>query len=86
MLTKKEKIIDNLLGFFTDVPFGTPDLINSLKNLDNEFYLVSFDEKQYIVTVTDDFIETRQLNVQITKDVFEIGNLHFTKCKYEVKK
>ena len=39
-LTKSEKVIDNLLGFFTDAPFGTPELINNFKNMDKEFYLV----------------------------------------------
>ena len=84
-LTKSEKVIDNLLGFFTDAPFGTPDLINSFKNIDKEFYLVTRDGKQFLVTVTDEFIETRKLTKPITADKFEIGNWKFTKCKYEVK-
>ena len=84
-LTKSEKVIDNLLGFFTDAPFGTPDLINSFKNMDKEFYLVARDGKQLLVIVTDEFIETRQLAKPITADKFEIGNWKFTKCKYEVK-
>ena len=84
-LTKSEKVIDNLLGFFTDAPFGTPDLINSFKNMDKEFYLVARDGKQFLVIVTDEFIETRQLANPITADKFEIGNWKFTKCKYEVK-
>ena len=53
-LTKSEKVIDNLLGFFTDAPFGTPELINSFKNMDKEFYLVEKDGKQFLVTVTDE--------------------------------
>lgn len=84
-LAKSEKIIDNLLGFFTDAPFGIPELINSFKNMDKEFYLVARDGKQFFVTVTDEFIETRQLAKQITADKFEIGNWKFTKCRYEVK-
>lgn len=84
-LTKGEKVIDNLLGFFTDAPFGTPDLINSFKNMDKEFYLVALDGKQFLVTVTDEFIETRRLTKTITADKFEIGNWKFTKCTYEVK-
>ncbi len=85
-LTKSEKVIDNLLGFFTDAPFGTPELINSLKNTDKEFYLVEKDGKQFLVTVTDEFIETRQLAKRITAEKFEIGNWKFTKCTYEVQK
>lgn len=84
-LTTSEKVIDNLLAFFTDAPFGTPNLINSFKNLDKEFYLVQQDEKQYYVTVTDEFVEIRRLVKQITADKFEIGNWQFIKCKYEVK-
>ena len=83
-LTKSEKVIGNLLGFFTDAPFGTPDLINSLKNMDKEFYLVEKDGKQFLVTITDEFVETRQLAKRITAEKFEIGNWQFLKCKYEV--
>ena len=84
-LTKSEKVIDNLLGFFTDAPFGTPELINSFKNMDKEFYLVEKDEKQFLVTITDEFVETRQLAKRITAEKFEIGNWKFIKCAYEVK-
>lgn len=84
-LTKSEKVIDNLLGFFTDSPFGTPGLINSFKNMDKEFYLIARDGKQFLVTVTDEFIETRRLTKTITAEKFEIGNWKFTKCVYEVK-
>ena len=83
-LTKSEKVIDNLLGFFTDAPFGTPELLNSFKNMDKEFYLVEKDGKQFLVTVTDEFIETRQLAKRISAEKFEIGNWQFLKCKYEV--
>lgn len=85
-LTKSEKVIDNLLGFFTDAPFGTPELINSFKNMDKEFYLVEKDGKQFLVTITDEFVETRQLAKRITAEKFEIGNWKFIKCAYEVKK
>ena len=83
-LTKSEKVIDNLLGFFTDAPFGTPELINNFKNMDKEFYLVEKDGKQFLVTITDEFVETRQLAKRITAEKFEIGNWQFLKCKYEV--
>ena len=83
-LTKSEKVIDNLLAFFTDAPFGTPELINSFKNMDKEFYLVQQGEKQYFVTVTDEFVESRRLAKHITADKFEIGNWQFLKCKYTV--
>ena len=84
-LTKSEKVIGNLLGFFTDAPFGTPDLINSFKNMDKEFYLVEKDGKQFLVTITDEVVETRQLAKRITAEKFEIGNWKLIKCAYEVK-
>ena len=84
-LTKSEKVIDNLLGIFTNAPFGTPELINSFKNMDKEFYLVDKEGKQFLVTVTDEFIETRQLAMRIAAEKFEIGNWRFIKCAYEVR-
>lgn len=80
ILTKKEKITDNVIGFLTDAPFGIPDFINSIKNTDKEFYLVTLPDKQFLVTVTDEFIESRQLAEKITDKKFEIGNFSFTKC------
>ena len=84
-LTKGERVIDNLLGFFTDAPFGTPNLINSIKNMDKEFYIVSQSDKQFLVTVTDEFIESRRLVKYITADKFEIGGWQFIRCRHEVK-
>ena len=83
-LTKGEKVVDNALGFLTDAPFGIPQFINGIKNLDKEFYLVEKDGKQFFVTVTDEFIETRQLSKLVTGDRFEIGNWKFIKCAYNV--
>ena len=84
-LTKSEKVIDNALGFLTDAPFGIPGLINAVKNTDKQFYLVEKEGKQFFVTVTDEFIETRQMAKQITDNKFEIGNWKFKKCAFEVK-
>lgn len=83
--TKAEKVLDNAIGFLTDAPFGIPQLVNSMKHTDKEFYLVEKDGKQFFVTVTDEFIETRQLSKYITEKKFEIGEWLFTKCSYEVK-
>ena len=85
VLTKGEKWVDGLLGFFTDAPFGIPDFLNSLKNLDKEFYLVEKAGRQYLVTVTDECIETRQLAKTFTEKKFRIGTWEFVKCAYEPK-
>lgn len=75
--TKEEKIVDNLLGFLTDAPFGIPQLINGLKNLDKEVYLVEQKEQQFFVMVTDEFIEIRKLCKHITEKRFVIGEFRF---------
>ncbi|MBQ0038319.1 MAG: helix-turn-helix transcriptional regulator [Clostridiales bacterium] len=78
--TKEEKIIDNLLGFLTPTPFGVPEVINGVKNLDKEFYLVDAKEKQFLVMVTDEFIESRE-NVKKLRNVkmetFDVDLFHF---------
>lgn len=78
--TKGEKMIDNVIGFLTDAPFGLPDFINGMKNTDKEFYLVNDADKQYFVIVFDEFIESRQLSEKITARKFETGNFSFVDC------
>ncbi len=83
ILTRSEKIVDGLLGFFTDAPFGIPEFLNSMKHLDKEFYLIEKEDRQYLVTVTDEFIETRQLARIFTEKKFRIGSWEFVQCAYE---
>lgn len=84
-LTKGESIFDNVLGFLTDAPFGIPEFINWIKNTDKEFYLIESDQKQFLVTVTDEFIETHRLTKRVESKKFEIGDWKFTKDTYKVK-
>lgn len=84
-LEKSERLLDNILGFFTDLPFGIPDFIKGVKNLDKEFYLVEEDESQTIVMITDEFIEANVLSEKIDKSKFEFEGFKFIKCRYEVK-
>lgn len=83
--TKEETIIDNALGFLTDAPFGIPKLINGLKNLDKEFYLVRTDGMQFFVIVTDVDIEIRRLAKQVTGRTFTVDNWRLTICACAVK-
>lgn len=84
-LTKGEKVIDNVLGFIFDGPFGMPELANELKNVNKSFFLVNKDSKQYFVLITNEFIESREMIKPMTEDKFEIGEMRFTKCRYPVK-
>lgn len=84
-LTKGEQVIDNVLGFIFDGPFGMPELANELKNVNKSFFLVNKDSKQYFVLVTNEFIESREMIKPVTEKKFEIGDMKFTKCSYPVK-
>lgn len=80
ILSKGEKITDNIMGFFMNIPFGIPAFLNGIKNADKEFYLVNQSDKQFFVIVTDEFIESRQLAEKITDKKFAIGNFSFIDC------
>lgn len=84
-LTRGEKVVDNLLGIFTDAPFGIPSLINSIKNTDKQFYLVEQGGKQFFVTVTDKSIESRQLAQRLEGKKFELDDWNFVKCEKPVE-
>lgn len=84
-LSRGEKIIDNVIGFFTDAPFGIPEFINGIRNLDKEFYLIEREGKQFFVVVTDEFIETRRLERPYEGSKFSIGDWEFTKCAFDAK-
>ncbi len=60
--------------------FGVPDFINGIKNLNKEFYLVKTDDKQFLVMVTDEFMESGRLVDKIVEKTFVIGNFKFTVC------
>lgn len=80
VLSKNEKILDNLIGFLTDAPFGIPELIHSVKNLEKEFYLIRQGEQQFFAVVADEWMESRKLPQKISEKEFQIGDLLFTDC------
>lgn len=83
-LPNEATVIDNARGFLTDAPFGVPEYINSVKNLNKEFYLVDTLNEQFFVTVTDDFLEIRRLEARVEADRFMLGNWSFIRCAYAV--
>ncbi|MDE5782549.1 MAG: helix-turn-helix domain-containing protein [Lachnospiraceae bacterium] len=78
--SRGEKSTNLAIVFFTNAPYGIPDFINGIKNMDKEFYLVNKNDKQFFVIVTDEFIESRQLAEKISEKKFKIGNFSFTDC------
>ncbi len=80
MLTKGEKVIDNILGWFTSAPFGTPDLINSIKLVGNEYYLVINGDDQYLVIISNEFMETHRMSIKVDTakgSKFQIGDIQY---------
>ena len=74
--TNKEKKLQ--LFFWLSTPFANViDIINSFKNTNKMFYLVSQENKQYLTLVTEDYIESRQLINKINEKHFSIGSYRF---------
>lgn len=78
-LTKPERIFDTFLVFFTNL-CETMSLVKALNNLDKEFYLVRQGQRQYLVMVTSEFLESRELAEPMTEKKFRIGNFKYTNC------
>lgn len=79
-LTKGEKLVDTAIWLLTPLAPGTLDIAKGLNHLDEEFYLVEQDGRQYLVVVTSEWMESRRLARPVTEDKFEFGGFHFTKC------
>ena len=84
--TKGQKIFGEVLGWLTDAPFGTDELFNQLADVHNAYYLVEQETMQILVTVTEDFIESKILAKKIVGNKFEIGDYKYQKCTYKVEK
>ena len=77
---------------------GNPDLfsqyipdcrtgpVDRSKQMDKSFYLVEKENRQYLVTVTDVYVETRPLECSLQDNRFHIEGWNFIRCNYEVGK
>lgn len=79
-LTKGEKLVDTAIWLLSPLPPGALDIAKGLNHLDKEFYLVTQGDRQYLVMVTDEWIESRRLAVPIGAEKFEIGSFQFISC------
>ncbi|SEG07536.1 DNA-binding transcriptional regulator, XRE-family HTH domain [Eubacterium ruminantium] len=84
--TKGQKIFGNLLGILTDAPFGTDEVYNQIADAHNAYYLVEQEGKHIMVTVTEDFIESKVMAKELTGNKFEIGEYVYRKASYKVEK
>ncbi len=82
VLSKGERFIDELVTFFTDA-CGVADILHSLKLVGCEYYLVICEDKQYLVIVSDEFIEAHRMNKPVNAErgsQFQIGDIRYTNC------
>ena len=61
------------------------DPLERLKNTDKAFYLVEKERRQYLVTVTDVFVETRLLEQPVCGSSFSVDGWNFIKCNYKIE-
>lgn len=81
-LSKEEPIADNTLGILTPAPFGMPEFLKSVRNLEKDFYLVEREDDQFFVTVSEDFLEIRPMIPRQTGNTFKLGSWMFVRCGY----
>ena len=55
------------------------------KQTDKSFYLIEKENRQLLVTVTDDFVETRPLESPLQANRFSMDGWNFIKCNYEIE-
>ena len=75
-LTQGAKAVDTAIWLLTPL-IDMVKLAKGINNLEKEFYLVTQDDRQFLVVVTDEYIESRELIEKITEKKFEIGNWKF---------
>lgn len=72
-LTKGERIVDEAITWFTamlpniGVFDSGADIAKSINNINNVFYLVNQNDKQYFVLINDEYMEIKELVDKITE-------------------
>ena len=80
---KKLTLIENILDFITQP--GVFDLAYQLKNR-NAYYLIEKENQQYFISISKEFIETRQLSSKVNPNKFVIGDIEYKKAPYQILK
>ncbi len=67
---------------------NTPDCraVDRGNQTDKSFYLIEKENRQFLVTVTDVFVEIRPLERSLQGSHFRIDGWSFIKCNYEIEK
>ena len=75
--------MDQLAEYAADCRSNPTD---RLKQTDKSFYLIEKENRQFLVTVTDAYVETRPMEHTLQENNFCIGGWNFVKCNYELGK
>lgn len=78
---KKLSLVENIVDLV--VQPGVLQVADSLNNM-SAYYLVELEQKQLLVNVTKEFIESRELNCRFTEKKIVIGNNLFKKISYTI--
>ena len=84
--TKDEKLVDTAVFLLTDAPLGTIDLAKTANLIGTEYYLVERGEEQYLVTVSDEFMESRRLADRVSGKKFTVGDILFRIVQRDISK
>ena len=80
--SKSETVADQVIGWtallFGRIPlFGTQEMGKTINSLDEQYYLVNDDKKQYFVMLTDEFMVSRAMVNRIDGKKFRIEDREF---------
>lgn len=79
-LTAQDRVVDSARGFLTPVPFGSPEFMKSMRDMDRAFYLIEQETDRFFVTVTDAYLEIRPVSQALTEKTFRLDNWTFIQC------
>ena len=85
VLTRSEHIWQDVFGLIFGF-FGLADFFASIRELEFEPYLVEEEGRQFLVTVTDEFIEIRRLTRPVTDKKFILGEKKYILCPFHEPK
>ena len=80
--SKSETVVDQVIGWtallFGGIPlFDTQEMGKTINSLDEQYYLVNDDKKQYFVMLTDEFMVSRAMVNRIDGKKFRIEDREF---------
>ena len=76
--------MENLDMFSDKIVDCRTNPVDRAKQKEKVFYLIEKENRQFLVTVTDAFLETQLLVDPLQGSRFSIGEWNFVKCNYEI--